>query len=238
MHLNSNCHKDTNKLFFKLASMKNSLRIFVPIFLLLSLTLSCTEKKIKIACIGDSITEGAGIEKQNLYSYPSILDSILGDKVDVLNCGRGGSASQKLSDFSYWNTKEFSNLFTYQPNVVIISHGTNDTKSQNWNAKQFELDYQALIDTIKTIPTNPNVILCIPVPIFDTVWGINDSTLQAGVIPILKKLAYTNNLQLIDLNTPLKDKNEFFPDNIHPNENGAREMARIVAREIHYRHNK
>lgn len=74
--------------------------------------------------------------------------------------------------------------------------------------------------------------MCIPVPVFGEMWGINDSTLVTGVIPVIKKIAERNQLQLIDLNTPLKDKNQFFPDNIHPNEAGAREMAAIVAKEI------
>lgn len=195
---------------------------------------SCNENRTRIACVGDSITEGAGIHKQNLYAYPSILDSILGDKAEVLNCGRGGSATQKASDFSYWNTKEFSNLFTYQPDVVIIAHGTNDTKPQNWDAVRFEKDYQALIDTIQSMSSQPKIVMCIPVPVFDTLWGINDSTLQAGVIPILKKLAKANDLQLIDLNTPLNAYKEYFPDNIHPNENGAREMAKVIAAEIKF----
>lgn len=203
------------------------------VVLISSLTfLSCSEKTIKIACVGDSITEGAGIEKQNQFAYPVILDSLLTERVEVLNCGRGGSATQKTSDFSYWNTKEFSNLFTYKPNIVIIAHGTNDTKSQNWNAERFEQDYQALIDTIQSMSTKPKIVMCIPVPVFGEMWGINDSTLVTGVIPVIKKIAERNRLQLIDLNTPLKDKNQFFPDNIHPNEAGAREMAAIVAKEI------
>lgn len=191
--------------------------------------ISCTEKQIRIACVGDSITEGAGIKYQNKYAYPAILDSLLGSNYQVLNSGKGGTTLQKNGDFSYWNTKEFSNIFAFNPDIVILKLGTNDSKPQNWNSEKFETDYQALIDTISTLQSTPEIILCKPVPVFATQWGINDSTLEAGVIPIIEKLALKNQLRLIDLNTPLKNKHELFPDHIHPNEQGTAEIAKIIA---------
>ncbi len=192
---------------------------------------SCSESKVRVACVGDSITEGAGITKQNRDAYPAVLDSLLID-AEVLNCGRGGTATQKRSDFSYWDTKEFSNLFVYNPEIVILKIGTNDTKPQNWGVGDFEKDYQALIDTLRTMPSSPKIVMCIPAPIFHTIWGINDSALVAGVIPVIKKIAKKNSLQLIDLNTPLKSHPEFFPDGVHPNEAGAKTIASIIASEL------
>ena len=192
--------------------------------------IGCTPKnETRIVCIGDSITEGAGIFHQNKNSYPAILDSIMGDGFQVLNLGRGGSALQKQSDFSYWNTKEFSNVFSADPDIILIKHGTNDTKPQNWNSNRFEKDYQELIDTLRTLKSSPEIIMCLPVPVFQTHWGINDSTLDAGVIPVLRNIATKNKLMLIDLNSPFVNHPEYFPDNIHPDENGARQLARIIA---------
>lgn len=208
--------------------MKNNLLILLSCFILFS----CTDRNTKTACVGASIIEGVAVKDETLHSFPALLDSILGDKTSVLNCAKSGTTIQKVSDFSYWNTKEFSNLFTFNPDIVLIGHGSNDTKPHNWNALQFEKDYQALIDTIKLMPSKPIIIISTPVPVFKTMWGINDSTLLNGVIPILKKLAVKNNIQLIDLYTPFENKTDWFPDFIHPNENGTREMARIVAREI------
>lgn len=202
---------------------------FTIITILTIILMSCTVEKIRIACVGDSITEGAGITFQNKYSYPAILNSLLGPEYRVLNSGKGGTTLQKQGDYSYWNAKEFSNVFAFNPDIVIIKLGTNDTKPQNWNSKRFEADYQALIDTLKSMPKAPQIIMCIPVPVFATQWGINDSTLNAGVIPIIKQIAEKNKIQLVDLNTPLKNKHELFPDDIHPNEKGTKEMAEIIA---------
>jgi len=204
----------------------------IPLMLVILFMISCSEKVLRVACVGDSITEGAGLVKQSETSYPVMLDSILGKRYNVLNCGRSATTLQKKGDFPYWNSKEFSNTFVYQPNIIVIKLGTNDTKPQNWNAAVFEKDYQSLIDTLNTIPTSPKLFLCLPVPVFKTEWGINDSTLNKGVIPAIRKIASKNNLPVIDLNSGLSQQKANFPDNIHPNEKAAKEMAKIIASKI------
>ena len=128
--------------------------------------------------------------------------------------------------------KNFLDVFAYRPDIIIIMLGTNDTKSQNWNEESYAADYQALIDTFKTIPSKPKIFVCLPVPVFKTKWGINDSTITAGEIPIIENLAKKNNLQIIDLYHKMSGQGENFFDGIHPNEKGAKIMAEIIAKEI------
>lgn len=205
--------------------MKNTISLFLGIMLLTA----CTQDPVRIACIGDSITEGATITVQSKYSYPVVLGNLLGPGYSVMNFGKSATTLQKSGDLPYRNTKEFSNVFAFQPDIVIIKLGTNDTKEQNWNAENFEKDYQALIDTLKSMPSSPEIILCIPVPVFQTQWGINDSTLVNGVIPVIKKTATNNKLKTIDLYHALKNEGACFPDHIHPNEAGAGKMASYIA---------
>ena len=197
----------------------------------LSACQSATEK-IKVSCVGDSITEGATIYSESTDGYPEVLNKLLGEDYTVQNAGRSGATLQKEGDFPYWHRKEFSNVIHDQPDIIVIKLGTNDTKPQNWNADRFKKDYQSLIDTFKTIPTHPEIYLCLPAPVFKTNWGINDSTVVNGVIPIISDLATSNNLTLIDLYQGLNDQSDNFPDGIHPNENGAKSMAEIIAKVI------
>lgn len=204
----------------------------IPLVLTIFILVSCSEKILRVACIGDSITEGAGLAKQSETSYPVVLDSILGSKYDVLNCGRSATTLQKKGDFPYWISKEFSNIFVYKPNIIVVKLGTNDTKPQNWNAVNFEQDYQSLLDTLNTISTKPSIYICLPVPVYKTEWGINDSILTTEVMPIIEKLAEKNQLPIIDLYTGLSNQKANFPDNIHPNELGAKNMATLIAKKI------
>lgn len=186
----------------------------------------------RVACVGDSITEGAGMVAQSKTAYPVILNTILGKKYEVLNNGRSGATMLKKGNLPYWNCKEFSNTFVYKPDIIVIKLGTNDTKPNNWRPDDYEKDYQAMIDTFKTISSHPKIYLCLPVPVFATKWGINDSTVVNGVIPTIEKLALKNNLPVINLYEGMKNQGANFPDNIHPNETGAKEMAKIVAGQL------
>lgn len=210
--------------------MKIKLFLYVTAVSLLLAT--CSKDKTKVICVGDSITEGYGLACQSKTGYPVMLDSILGPAYAVINSGRSATTLQKKGDFPYWICKEFSNVFAYEPNIIVIKLGTNDTKPNNWHSDRYETDYQALIDTFRTIPTRPKIYLCLPVPVFKTKWGINDSTVVHGVIPIIEKLAKANNLPVIDLYHSMQNQGANFPDSIHPNERAVKVMAAIIAKEI------
>ncbi len=209
--------------------MKKTIILFVAILLISS----CSEEKnVKIACIGDSITEGAGITWQSKKSYPVQLDSILGPGYSVLNAGRSGATLLKESNLPYWICNEFYNVFAFEPDIVIIKLGTNDSKPFNWNEENYLKDLQSMVDTLNSIPSRPQIYLCFPAPAFNNAWGISDSVIRKGVIPSIEKIAKANNLKVIDLYQPLIGHVEFFPDSIHPNEVGAKVMAEVIAREI------
>ena len=68
----------------------------------------------------------------------------------------------------------------------------------------------------------------LPVPAYGHAWSINDSVIFNGVIPFIKEVAQEENLPLVDLNTPMQGKRQYFPDTIHPNEEGQQIIADIV----------
>jgi len=207
--------------YFKLIYLSFALLIF-----------SSCARNIKVACVGDSITEGYGLPYQSRTSYPVKLDSILVPGYSVLNLGRSATTLRKKGDFPYWTCKEFYDVFAYQPNIIIIQLGTNDTKTNNWDSTSFANDYQALIDTFKTIPTKPKIYVCLPVPVFKSKWTINDSTLTKWEIPIIKNLAKKNNLPVMDLHSQMSGYGKYFFDGIHPNVEGAKIMAGVIARDL------
>ena len=195
---------------------------------------ACSDnEQIKVACIGDSITEGHGITIQSEDGYPVVLNQILGNGYSVQNCGKSGTTMQKRADYPYWICKEFSNAMALNADIVVIKLGTNDTKPQNWNVDRFKADYQSLIDTLRSDGRNPQIFVCTPAPAFSHGWGINDSVIVAGVIPAVTEIAKANGLTIIDLHKELADKQEYFAvDGIHPDEPGAAYMAEIIANAI------
>lgn len=196
-------------------------------------TCCCTQDKTKVACIGDSITEGFGIEWQSDNSYPAFLDSILGNEYEVMNFGRSSTTMMKEGNFPYWSAKEFRNAIEYIPDIAIIKLGTNDAKLFQWNTEKYMQSYQSLIDTLKS--ANPQMIikLCLPVWVAEDRWEITDSVITNFVVPAVKEMADINQLEVIDLFTHLKGKGELYlKDGIHPNRAGALSMAEKVAEHI------
>jgi lysophospholipase L1-like esterase len=89
-----------------------------------------------------------------------------------------------------------------------------------------------MIDTFLTMTSTPDIYLCLPAPSHIDNWGINDSTIVAGVIPLVKEISERNNLTSIDLYEALSAYPEYFPDGIHPDEEGARIMAEVICEVI------
>ncbi len=187
---------------------------------------------IRIACIGDSITFGAGVENRETNNYPSKLNAMLGPRFLVQNFGRSGATLSKVGDLPYWTTEEYRAATDSDPDVVIIQLGTNDTKPQNWRGKDaFKQDYKALWEHFRGLKSHPKVWVCLPVPVYGEQWGINAPKLDEA-IECIQEVADREKIPVIDLNDALTGHPEFFPDKIHPNAKGAELMAKTVYQAI------
>lgn len=190
---------------------------------------------LRVACVGNSITYGAGIKNRVRDCYPAVLGRSLGDEFVVKNFGVSARTMLNKGDHPYMKEKAYQNALAFNPNIVVIKLGTNDTKEQNWQHKaDFMKDMQEMIDAFSALPAKPEIYLCTPPKAYTPVdtKSINDSIIVNGVIPMVQKLAKKNKLQLIDLHTVMDGKQDLFPDKIHPNEAGAKIMAGAVYQAI------
>ena len=174
---------------------------------------------VRVACIGNSITFGAGIRNRSRDSYPSVLARMLGDSYWVKNFGVSARTMLNKGDHPYMNEPAYKNALAFNPNIVVIKLGTNDSKSFNWKYKaDFMKDAQNMINAFKGLPSQPKIYLCYPSKAYLTGDGINDDIISKEIIPMIKKLAKKNDLSVIDLHTAMDGMPELFPDRIHPNE--------------------
>ncbi|HWS01012.1 MAG TPA: GDSL-type esterase/lipase family protein, partial [Prolixibacteraceae bacterium] len=185
---------------------------------------------VKVACIGNSITYGSGIQDRPKDSYPSQLGRMLGETWIVRNFGVGGRTMLMKGDFPYRNEMAYAEAKAFLPDVVIIKLGTNDTKPQNWKySKEFLADSREMVRELKNLASHPVIYVCKPVPAYASRWGISDSIIVHGVIPAVERLAREENLQVIDLYSALSGMADLFPDQIHPNAEGAGIIAKVIA---------
>ena len=183
---------------------------------------------LRVACIGNSITHGSGIDMQEQKGYPAQLQRLLGNGYVVKNYGVGARCVMSTSDHPYMQEQAWRDAKAFLPNIVLIKLGTNDSKDYQWNQMQYEKDYQAMIDTLQSLPSKPAIYLCTPIRAFRDKWGITDSVIVNGVIPSIEKIAKKNRLPVIDLHSVVIDEKQMTSDMIHPNATGAAEMAKHI----------
>lgn len=86
--------------------------------------------KIKVACVGDSITFGAGISDRANNSYPSLLQNTLGDDYQVDNFGFNGTSFEKSVPGSFQQLETNIGMWTkVKGNVLVDSkHSKSGTQ--------------------------------------------------------------------------------------------------------------
>jgi acyl-CoA thioesterase I len=184
------------------------------------------QKQIRVACVGNSITEGAGWGDK---TYPAQLGVLLGEKYDVRNFGLGGRTLLMKGDFPYCKEELFQQAKEFDPQIVIIKLGTNDSKPQNWKYKdEFFNDYVVLVKEFRKDGKNPQIFVCFPPPVFKDGFGITNSIIHNKIMPLIDSVRSTCNTLLIDFNSPMVSDSALFPDGIHPNGDGYAIMAKIA----------
>jgi acyl-CoA thioesterase-1 len=182
------------------------------------------DDSVRIACLGNSITHG-GMGNQ---AYPQQLDSLLGENYDVRNFGVGGCTLLKKGDLSYWEEPALDEALEFNPDIVIILLGTNDSKPQNWIFKdEFFSDYLDLIGAFRDDDRDPIIFTAFPSPAFRLLTGIDNTIIRDEIIPMIDSVRTQAGTGLIDFYHPMVDKGYLFPDGVHPTSEGYALIARI-----------
>lgn len=195
-------------------------------------SVSFAQSPIKVACVGNSITQGPG--RDNPDSYPLQMQEILGDAYEVKNFGVSGRTLLRKGDYPYWNEPQFQQVKDFAPDILVIMLGTNDSKPQNWKyADQFRQDYLDMIAEFKkTMPVDGKVYVILPVPVTRVNFGITPDVMNNEQRLMLIDIADESGSELLDLYTPFMGKEDLLPDGVHPNTEGLGIMASVIARAI------
>lgn len=201
--------------------------------------------KIRVACIGDSTTQGAGATNRATGSYPAQLQSLLGDRFEVLNFGVGSCTLIRKGQPNVWSTLKRIEAQSVKPDLIVVSLGINDTcggSRKCWDHKDdFSGDYRDLVDALRALPSKPRIWMCAPTPMEIETPGIGAERKRdlqergprlQELIGHIKEIAKEKNAGFIDLNTPLAGRPGLFTDGVHLNEDGYRAVAEIIATEL------
>ncbi len=201
----------------------------------LPLIFSCTlmaQEKIKVACVGNSITYGTGVENREVNAYPVKLQGMLGDGYVVGNFGKPGATLLNRGHRPYVQQQEYKDALAFAGDIVVIHLGINDTDPRNWPNYRDEFigDYRSLMNDFRKV--NPKVRFLIarmtPLshrhPRFES--GTRDwhEEIQLAIECIAK----AEGVQLIDFHEPLYAYPYILKDAVHPDAEGAAILAKTV----------
>ncbi|MBR1539438.1 MAG: sialate O-acetylesterase, partial [Bacteroidales bacterium] len=88
--------------------------------------------KVRVACIGDSITYGMTLEDRQTESYPSRLQQMLGEGYEVANFGKNGATLLRHGHRPYMEQDEYRAAMEWPADIIVIHLGINDTDPRNW----------------------------------------------------------------------------------------------------------
>lgn len=213
-------------------------------------------KKIKVVCMGDSITEGYGLGDDERVYYPSVLQELLGDSYEVFNKGVSGSCATNttLSDgrivgYPYQRQPRYHEGLAIKGDIYIVMLGTNDAQDGRYDVEEGQdpcsilIDYepqfthalQSIADDIRKNNPQAQIYIIKPVPILNCIWRKHQQRYLERLFPHYGEVVQANDnmvlLSAYDAFMSYKEKPLevlYQEDGLHPNAEGAKLIATTV----------
>jgi lysophospholipase L1-like esterase len=197
-----------------------------------------TDKQIKVACVGDSITYGHSVENWKDNNYPKVLQKLLGEEYHVANFGVSGACVNSKGNRPYIKRTIYEESIKYDADILIFMLGSNDSKPKNWvDTEYFIKEYQELLDTYLQKESKPKVIIGICAESYylsDSQSDLAKYSIRPEIVDEIAEAIRTkyNNEEvvLVDIHELTSAHSEWFEkDGIHPNKDGAKCIANKFA---------
>ena len=207
-------------------------RLFCALLIFAAALPLAAGERIKVACVGNSVTYGYGLKNRESESYPSRLQALLGEGYDVRNFGHSGATLMRRAYRPYTEQQAYRDAIDYAADLVVIHLGLNDTDPRAWPnyRDDFVSDYLDLIKDFRKANPDCRIWVCRMTPISHRHHRFKSGTrdwywMEQERIELVSKVSGAG---LIDLQKPLYSRPDLLPDALHPNAEGADILARTV----------
>ena len=187
-----------------------------------------------LACVGDSLTYGAGVRiTRNRDSYPAQLGMLLKDEWQVLNYGLSWRTLQDSGDLPYRKDRFYRESLNCGAELYLLMLGSNDAKYFNWDAENYRRELRIFTEAYQGLPQKPAVVLMQPTIAWKDRLGRDPYGLMTGIVgnelhDIIADVGKETGCPVIDLYQLTKDHRDWFFDASHPNRKGNGMIARFI----------
>ena len=219
------------------------IRTLVAAAVVVAATVAFPAEKIKVACIGDSITYGFKLKNRETDAYPAQLQTLLEarfpGKYEVRNFGNSGRGvyldtmrGKERRGFRFM--PEHQAALEWRPDIVICNLGINDMGGEYMKEHtgtrprgQFVEEYTALLgDYVKKNPATRFFIWTKFAPLTEKHPSYRHPTsmlMQTDLNEVARRVHATG----IDMLEPLREKMDetLAADGVHPDPEGSRTIA-------------
>ena len=196
---------------------------------------------VRIGCIGDSITQGSKVSIPNRYAYSAQLGRWLWKDAIVTNLGNSGKTLRDDLSDSYMKTPSYQKALRLAPDIDIftIMLGTNDGNrvGTGWDADDtaaYKRDYEKLVSNLSK--ENPNmqfVIMNCPTTFRAASQNYDSDTIRVAQRELVDELAAKGyKTSFFDMQSVTKNLSAYYPDQLHPDENGHTIMAEALQKTL------
>ena len=193
------------------------------------------DDRVRITCVGDSLTYGSGVLKtRETDAYPAQLQIKLGTSHIVSNYGLRNATASEGGDLPYIESDEYKESLESDPDIVLLMLGSNDTKTYNWDASAYQDGLTTLVKTYQGLSSNPTVYLmrspyCYSLDGSDIAeYDIQPQVVADELGTIVQQVAADTGVEVIDLYTITEGKDELYTDGVHFNADGYELIADYV----------
>lgn len=186
-----------------------------------------------IACVGDSITYGAGVQDPDTHAWPALLKERLGDDAVVYNLGVNGRTLLSTGELPYTSEPQYEQSLGLQYASYLIMLGTNDANAPDFDAEAFRDGARQFLQRYVDHAGATHVVVMLPPKVFvtDEATASSHASLDKNIqaeLPIIQEVADELGIATIDLYHFTEGHPEWFADGIHPNEEGNRQLADYI----------
>lgn len=184
--------------------------------------------------VGDSITANDGNVSDGFRNYSEIFESYLTNDL-----GRPDDTivNTAVSGWKIGNINYQRDIAAYNPDVVYVKIGTNDSFASDLDAAVFKADLKTLFKKIKESGAIPVIAVANG---FSSNWGLTSQTenFAARYPTVIRELAYEMDLLMVDYysvyaaDKSRSDNNWFNADTIHPNRQGYLALAQTFINDL------